>query len=83
LEHLTNGVIPIGVHRVIASPDQPGDRYSVVQFCHPTPWTILTPLAPCVTPDNPQRHEAIQAADLLDEVLWQINLVEDGRRVTD
>ena len=83
LEHLTNGVIPTGIHRVIASPDQPGDRHSVVQFCHPTPWTVLAPLVTCVTPDNPQRHEAIQAADLLDEVLWQINLVEDGRRITD
>lgn len=82
LEHLTNGVIPTGWHRVIAEPGQ-GDRYSVVQFCHPTPWTILSPLHSCVTPDNPQRHEAIQAADLLDEVLWQINMVEDGRRVAD
>jgi isopenicillin N synthase-like dioxygenase len=82
LEHMTNGVIPTGVHRVIAEPGQ-GDRYSVVQFCHPTPWTVLTPLVSCVTSDNPQRFEAIQAADLLDEVLWQINLVEDGRRVGD
>lgn len=82
LEHLTNGVIPTGWHRVIAEPGQ-GDRYSVVQFCHPTPWTILSPLHSCVTPENPQRHEAIQAADLLDEVLWQINMVEDGRRVGD
>lgn len=82
LEHLTNGVIPTGWHRVIGQAGQ-GDRYSVVQFCHPTPWTILTPLHSCVTPHNPQRFEAIQAADLLDEVLWQINLVEDGRRVGD
>ncbi len=82
LEHLTNGVIPSGWHRVVGEPGK-GDRYSVVQFCHPTPWTILSPLHSCVTPDNPQRYEAIQAADLLDEVLWQINMVEDGRRVAD
>jgi len=83
LEHLTNGIIPTGWHRVVADPAAPGDRYSVVQFCHPAPWTILTPLVGCVTPEHPQRFEAIQAADLLSEVLWQINLVEDGRRVGD
>ncbi len=83
LEHLTNGIVPTGIHRVVADPAAPGDRYSVVQFCHPSPWTILTPLVSCVTPEHPQRYEAIQAADLLAEVLWQINLVEDGRRVGD
>ncbi len=82
LEHLTNGVIPTGVHRVVAAADQPGDRYSVVQFCHPTPWTILSPLATCVTPERPQRFVGIEAGDRLDEVLWEINLVEDGRRVS-
>jgi len=77
LERVTNGLIPAGIHRVVADPDQPGGRLSVVQFCHPTPWTILDPLASCVTPDNPQRYAPIAAADALDEVLWQINLVED------
>jgi isopenicillin N synthase-like dioxygenase len=81
LEQLTNGVIPTGIHRVVASPEQPGDRYSVVQFCHPTPWTVLTPVVSCVTADHPQRYGAIEAGDRLDEVLWEINLVEEGRRV--
>jgi isopenicillin N synthase-like dioxygenase len=81
LEHLTNGVIPPGIHRVVAEPGQSGDRYSVVQFCHPTPWTILSPLATCVTVEHPQKFAPIEAGDKLDEVLWQINLVEDGRRV--
>jgi isopenicillin N synthase-like dioxygenase len=81
LEHLTNGAIPVGVHRVVAAPGQQGDRYSVVQFCHPTPWTILTPVASCITPERPQRFESISAADRLDTVLWEINLVEDGKRV--
>lgn len=81
LEHLTNGVIPQGIHRVIADPDQAGDRYSVVQFCHPTPWTILSPVPSCITPDNPQRFGSIEAGDLLDQVLYDINLVEDARRV--
>jgi isopenicillin N synthase-like dioxygenase len=81
LEHLTNGVIPQGIHRVVADPDQPGERYSVVQFCHPTPWTILSPVPSCITPDNPQRFAPIEAGDLLDLVLYNINLVEDARRV--
>lgn len=83
LERITNGLIPPGMHRVVADPDQPGQRLSVVQFCHPAPWTMLTPLACCITPENPQRFLPIRAADALDDVLWQINLVEDGRRVGD
>ena len=83
LERLTNGVIPPGMHRVVAEPSQSGERLSVVQFCHPSPWTLLSPLASCVTPENPQRFLPIRAADALDEVLWQINLVEDGRRISD
>jgi isopenicillin N synthase-like dioxygenase len=81
LERLTNGVIPIGWHRVVAAPGYEGERYSVVQFCHPRPWTVLSPVPSCCTPDNPQRFSAISAADALDEVLYEINLVEDARRV--
>lgn len=81
LERLTNGVIPPGVHRVVSSPGQQGDRYSVVQFAHPTPWTMLEPIGTCVTAETPLRFPTISAADALDKVLWEINLVEDGRRV--
>ena len=81
LERLTNGQIPIGWHRVVADPDYGGERYSVVQFCHPRPWTILQPVPSCITPEHPQRFGAISAADALAEVLYQINLVEDARRV--
>jgi isopenicillin N synthase-like dioxygenase len=81
LEQLTNGVIPTGMHRVVAAPGQGGERFSVVQFCHPTPWTVLSPVPSCVSPERPQRYGAIPAGDRLDEVLWEINLVEDGRRV--
>ncbi len=83
LEHVTNGVIPQGIHRVVADADQPGDRYSVVQFCHPTPWTILSPVPSCIGPENPQRVAPIQAGDMLDQVLYEINLVEHARRVED
>jgi isopenicillin N synthase-like dioxygenase len=82
LERLTNGRIPIGWHRVVADPEYSGERYSVVQFCHPRPWTILSPVPSCCTPDTPQRFSAISAAEALDEVLYEINLVEDARRVT-
>jgi len=81
LERLTNGQIPIGWHRVVSAPGYDGERYSVVQFCHPRPWTVLHPLPSCVTPDQPQRFSAITAADALAEVLYEINLVEDARRV--
>lgn len=81
LERLTNGRIPTGIHRVIAAAGETDERYSVVQFCHPTPWTILSPLACCIDGEHPQRGGAIQAGDWLDEVLWEINLIEDARRV--
>jgi isopenicillin N synthase-like dioxygenase len=81
LERLTNGVIPTGIHRVVAAPGQTGERYSVVQFCHPTPWTVLAPLASCCTPEHPQRYSAMVSADALDLVLYQINLKEDARRL--
>lgn len=81
LERMTNGLIPIGWHRVVADPDFEGERYSVVQFCHPRPWTVLSPVPSCCTPDTPQRFHALAAADALDEVLYQINLVEDARRL--
>jgi isopenicillin N synthase-like dioxygenase len=81
LERITNGVIPTGIHRVVASPGFTGERYSVVQFCHPTPWTLLTPLASCITPEQPQRYSAMVSADALDMVLYEINLIESARRV--
>ncbi len=81
LERLTNGIIPIGWHRVVAAPGYTGERYSVVQFCHPRPWTILSPVPSCCTPENPQRFSALSAANALDEVLYEINLIETARRV--
>jgi isopenicillin N synthase-like dioxygenase len=74
LEHLSNGLLPTGLHRVVASPTQKGPRLSVVQFCHPTPSTILAPLPSCLRPNRPARFEAISAADRLDKVLREIGL---------
>lgn len=74
LERISNGMLRAAIHRVVSAPGQAGDRYSVVQFAHPTPWTILTPMPCCVTAANPLRYSSISAADALDRVLWQINL---------
>ena len=81
LERISNGRIPPGIHRVIADEGQVEERYSVVQFCHPTPWTLLGPVAACIDAAHPQREGPILAGDWLDQVLYDINLVEGARRV--
>jgi isopenicillin N synthase-like dioxygenase len=81
LERITNGVIPVGWHRVVAEPDQADERLSVVQFAHPTPWTILSPVPACVTDEHPLRFATMEAGAELDRVLYEINLAEGGRRV--
>ena len=81
LERLSNGVIPVGWHRVVADPAFDGERYSIVQFCHPRPSTLLAPLPTCVTKENPLRYPTITAGDAHDEVIYKINLVEGSRRV--
>jgi len=53
-----------------------------VQFCHPTPSTLLTPLAASIDAAHSQREGAISAGDWLDQVLYDINLFDDARRVT-
>jgi hypothetical protein len=68
---------------VVAPEGATAERFSVVQFCHPRPWTILQPVPSCITAHTPQRFGALSAADALDEVLYQINLIEDARRVGD
>ncbi len=77
LERLSNGRIPTGWHRVVAPPGATDERYSVVQFCHARPWTVLAPVSSCCGPDQPQRYSAISAADALGEVLYRINLLEN------
>jgi isopenicillin N synthase-like dioxygenase len=73
LERLTNGIIPSGWHRVVAEAGQ-GERLSVVQFCHPSGWTVLQPLAGCVDDAHPQRYAGIRAGDLLARVVWDLGL---------
>jgi len=69
LERITNGVIPAGIHRVVAPDGGQEERLSVVQFCHPTPWTVLSPLPTCVDLEHPLKDPPITAGDWLDQVL--------------
>jgi isopenicillin N synthase-like dioxygenase len=75
LERLTNGRIPAGMHRVVSPPNEVGDRYSVVQFCHPAPWFQLAPLPSCIDDDHPLRYGTIEAGAMLDRVLYEIGLI--------
>jgi len=74
LERISNGVLPTGIHRVVAAPGQEGGRLAVVQFCHPTPSTTLAPLPSCISADRPSIAEPVLAADWLDAVLREIGL---------
>ena len=75
LERMTNGVIAPGIHRVVGDPDEPGERLSVVQFCHPTPSTLLAPVPSCVTAETPLAYSTVSAHEALEKVLWEINLI--------
>jgi isopenicillin N synthase-like dioxygenase len=75
LERLSNGRIPSGWHRVVAPAGWSAGRLSVVQFCHATPVTLLSPLVSCIDAEHPQRFPALMAADALEEVLYRIGLL--------
>ena len=82
LERLTNGQIPIGWHRVVAAPGYDGralQRRAVLP-----PAAVDRAGAGAVAASRRSTRSgsrAITAADALDEVLYEINLVEDARRV--
>lgn len=78
LERLSNGRLPSGWHRVMAPDGPQEERFSVVQFCHPRPSTILSPLACCCQDPTPQRFSAISAADALQDVLHRIKLLKQN-----
>ncbi|GAA2986219.1 isopenicillin N synthase family dioxygenase [Actinokineospora diospyrosa] len=78
LDRLTNGAVPAATHRVVATADQREGRLSIVQFCHPVPSTVLTPLT--VDGGHP-RYSTVTAADLFDLTMYRINRLESARRV--
>ncbi|ONI77929.1 hypothetical protein ALI144C_31510 [Actinosynnema sp. ALI-1.44] len=75
LDRLTNGLARAAVHRVVASTGQTGGRLSIVQFCHPAPWTVLTPLRPLGTDEVP-RYPTLTADDLFQRTMFRINRLE-------
>jgi isopenicillin N synthase-like dioxygenase len=78
LERLTGGFARAAVHRVIADPDHSGGRLSIVQFCHPAPWTVLTPIRVTGHDERPPRYPAITADDLFRRTMYRINRLESG-----
>lgn len=64
LDRLTNGFARAAVHRVMAQPGQSGGRLSLAQFCHPAPWTALTPLPVPDTAPSPHRFATLTADEL-------------------
>ncbi|NYV74625.1 isopenicillin N synthase family oxygenase [Streptomyces sp. UH6] len=76
LERLTDGLARAAVHRVVADPQQTGPRLSIVQFCHPTPWTVLTPLRLPGAPDAPRRFPTLTADALFERTMYRINRLD-------
>lgn len=78
LQRISNGRFPSGWHRVLSAEGPQRERFSVVQFCHPRPSTILAPLACCCENPTPQRFAAISAADAVEDVLYRIKLLNQA-----
>jgi len=68
--------------RAVAALGHTGERYSVVQFSHPTPRALLNPPASRNIAENPQRFSGMVSADARSLVLYEIDLVETARRVS-
>jgi isopenicillin N synthase-like dioxygenase len=69
LERLTGGAIPAPIHRVVARQSNAA-RISIVQFCHPTPWSILAPTSG--EPDGSVlRHPGISAGDFFEQAMYE------------
>lgn len=78
LQRLTNGVLPSTTHRVVnpPAPYSHKSRYSIPFFLHFNPDVLITPLASCVSEQNPAKHEPITANDYLLERLREIGLIK-------
>ncbi|MCY0929274.1 hypothetical protein OTB20_24360 [Streptomyces sp. H27-H1] len=79
LERLTGGLARAAVHRVVAAPGQSGGRLSIVQFCHPTPWTVLSALRGHPGDREPERYPALTAQDLFQRTMYRINRLDSQR----
>ncbi len=78
MQMLTNHLFPSTTHRVVnpVGPDALVSRYSVPFFLHPNPGVDLTPLAQCITEDNPNRYPdgGMTADEYLQQRLREIGL---------
>lgn len=80
LERLTDGLARAAVHRVVADADYTGGRLSIVQFCHPTPWSVLTPLRLPGRETVPQRFPTLTADALFERTMYRINRLDQQHR---
>ncbi|MFI2379119.1 isopenicillin N synthase family dioxygenase [Streptomyces sp. NPDC018964] len=76
LDRLTNGLARAAVHRVVARPGQHEGRLSIVQFCHPAPWTTLAPLRVPGAEDRPQRFAPLTADELFQRTMYRIRRLD-------
>ncbi|MFK4149643.1 isopenicillin N synthase family dioxygenase [Streptomyces sp. NPDC004065] len=76
LDRLTNGLARAAVHRVVARPGGTEGRLSLVQFCHPAPWTTLTPLRIPGAEDRPLRFAPLTADELFQRTMYRINRLD-------
>jgi isopenicillin N synthase-like dioxygenase len=76
LERLTNGLARAAVHRVLAGPEQHAGRLSIVQFCHPTPWTILSPVLLAEADHHLPRYPTMTADALFQRTMYRINRLD-------
>ena len=82
LERITNGMIPRRLHRVVAAPDAGRRPLLGRAVLPPDPVDDPRPAAAVHRRRAPAAlTRAIEAGDRLDQVLYEINLVEDARRV--
>lgn len=81
LERLTDGLARAAVHRVLADRNQTGGRLSIVQFCHPAPWSVLTPLRLPESGDSPQRFPTLTADALFQRTMYRINRLDAQQEV--
>ncbi|MET7453962.1 2-oxoglutarate and iron-dependent oxygenase domain-containing protein [Streptomyces sp. NPDC005574] len=82
LDRLTNGLARAAVHRVVARPGTHEGRLSIVQFCHPTPWTTLSPLHIPDADNGPQRFATLTADELFQRTMYRIRRLDTPPALT-
>ncbi|MFE0037873.1 2-oxoglutarate and iron-dependent oxygenase domain-containing protein [Streptomyces sp. NPDC059018] len=76
LDRLTDGLARAAVHRVVAGPGQREGRLSIAQFCHPAPWTTLTPLPIPGRAERPHRFPVLTAEELFQRTVYRMSRLD-------